>query len=130
MPSGELHREKVAIARRIRALRRHTKVGCIIRAYSDGKDVAVNGYQGGMFCVWCPDQDMIPNCKARCLNGRYTCRHVGVCPCSIPYSKRRLAAFMRWLLRHVQEQMFDRHYLERCAAALRYEDVEESANIY
>lgn len=119
MSDPALHAEKVAIARRIRALRQKSSVGCIVRAYSDGKDVSGNGYQGGMFCVWCPDQDAIPNCKARCLNGRYVCRHLGVCPCSIPYSKRRLAGFMRWLVRHVREQLAD----QRIRAWRETEDV-------
>ena len=113
MRSGKLHQEKAAIAARLRGLRKRMSVGCIVRAYSDGRDVALNGYQGGMFCVWCPDQDAIPNCKARCLGGKYTCRHVGACPCSIPYSKARLAAFVRWLTRHVREQLADQCVLAR-----------------
>jgi len=112
--NAALHREKVAIARRLRALRAE-HCGCIVRRYSDGRDSTVNGFRGSMFCVWCPDADTIPDeCPETCAGDyHFTCNGVGLCPCSLPYSKARLRDFVRWITRRYREQIVDRLLAER-----------------
>jgi hypothetical protein len=103
------HREKVAIAHRIRTLLAKHDFGCCIRHYSDGRDIMLNGIQGSMFCAWCPEAERIPLlCPETCAGDRkFTCHSLGICPCSILCTRKRLRAFMRWLLHHQRESLAD-----------------------
>jgi len=123
MVRAALHEEKVAAARRIRVLRARPR-GCIIRHYSDGRDVMANGLRGSMFCIWCPDMQGIPtDCPETCIAAEHiTCKHLGLCPCSVAYGRARLRAFMRWLIRHYREQVTDRMILSRRTMAVGDDD--------
>ena len=64
---------------------------------------ANGGQKQHLFCLHCPDSDRLPDsCDARCNPGTNVngCKLVADCPCFMPATPKRLAAYEKWLARH------------------------------